>query len=438
MKGRNILAAIALTTWGAGAADDAYMRAAADAARWIDASAVKTAEGTVWPADPADPKSVNTTLYAGSPGPILFYLELYRRTNDPAYLRSARSGADALLAGVPKERDAGLYEGIAGTGFTLAHMYLTTHDQKYRDGALASVQWIRDHARKIGAGVQWNEATDVISGASGTGLFLLWAARELGAADAVPLAAAAGSRLVERAQRVAPAGLKWMMDDKFPNEMPNFSHGTAGVAYFLATLYQDTHEQKFLDAAIAGAKYLQSIADTTGDACLIYHDSSQAGKGIYYLGWCHGPAGTARLFYRLYQATGDRMWMEWANKSARALVANGGPERAVTPGEWDNVGMCCGIAAEAEFFLGMYHVTHDATYLEAATKGTARVLAKGTRDDKGLRWVQAEHRVKPELRLAQTGYMQGASGLGIWLMHAGASSTNDGKAIVLPDNPFPY
>jgi lantibiotic modifying enzyme len=100
--------------------------------------------------------------------------------------------------------------------------------------------------------------------------------------------------------------------------------------------------------------------------------------------------------------------------------------------------MCCGIAAEAEFFLGMYHVTHEPTYLEAAKKGTERVLAKGTRDENGMRWVQAEHRVKPELRVAQTGYMQGASGIGIWLMHAAASGANDGKAIVLPDNPFPY
>ena len=35
------------------------------------------------------------------------------------------------------------------------------------------------------------------------------------------------------------------------------------------------------------------------------------GEDLFYLGWCHGPVGTARLFYRLHQATGDRQWRDW-------------------------------------------------------------------------------------------------------------------------------
>ena len=59
------------------------------------------------------------------------------------------------------------------------------------------------------------------------------------------------------------------MDPKFPRRMPNFSHGTAGIAYFLARVHEETNERKYLDAAIAGAKYLQAIAKTEGDICLI-------------------------------------------------------------------------------------------------------------------------------------------------------------------------
>ena len=40
---------------------------------------------------------------------------------------------------------------------------------------------------------------------------------------------------------------------------------------------------------------------------------------------------------------------------------------------------------------------------------------------KGLRWVQAEHRVRPELLVAQTGYMQGAAGIGMWLLRLDAA-----------------
>src|SRR5437868_4892477 len=101
------------------AADDPYVRTAEGAAKWIDASAVRTKDGIVWPSDPNDPKTVSTTLYSGAPGPILFFLDMYRTTGEARYLQSARGGADALIASLPTAREAGLYEGVAGIGFTL-------------------------------------------------------------------------------------------------------------------------------------------------------------------------------------------------------------------------------------------------------------------------------------------------------------------------------
>src|SRR5262249_16155635 len=177
----------------------------------------------------------------------------------------------------------------------------------------------------------------------------------------------------------------------------------------------ETKKKEFLDAALAGAKYLQSIADTEGDGCLIFHNEPD-GKDLYYLGWCHGPVGTARLFYRLYQATGDKTWLGGTGQSARSVMARGIPEKQ-TPGFWNNVSVCCGSAGVAEFFLSLHRLTRDPTYLEFSERVTAQLLAKGTRDEAGLRWVQAEHRVKPELLIAQTGYSQGAAGVGMWLLH---------------------
>src|SRR5215510_15190830 len=147
--------------------------AARNAAKWLDSTAVRTNAGSVWPSDPRDSKSVNTTLYAGTPGPVLFFLELYRYTGEQKYLKSARSGADALLNAIQSEEGTGLYEGIAGIGFTLGEAYLITHDAKYREGVLRCVELLRQRAKNVGRGVEWNDTTDVIAGASGTGLFLL-------------------------------------------------------------------------------------------------------------------------------------------------------------------------------------------------------------------------------------------------------------------------
>ena len=97
------------------------------------------------------------------------------------------------------------------------------------------------------------------------------------------------------------------------------------------------------------------------------------------------------------------------------VLTSGIPEQR-TPGFWNNVSQCCGSAGVAQFMLDLYGVTRDPKYLAFAEKMTADLLARATRDDSGTRWVQAEHRVRPEQLVAQTGYMQGAAGIGTWLL----------------------
>ena len=400
----------------ANAANDSYREAALEAARWIRASVVKTEQGKVWPSDPTDAKSVGTSLYAGTPGVILFFIEAYRSTGDKSFLDDARAGADQLLAALSTEKESGLYEGIGGVGFTLQETFKATGEAKYRDGALRCAQMLGERARKTGKGIEWNDSTDIIGGGAGIGLFLIYAARELKDRSLLDLAIEDGRRLIELARPEAD-GLKWAMTPTFRRLMPNFSHGTAGIAYFLATLYQETKDKEFLNAALAGAKYLQAVAKTEGDVCLVFHNEPD-GKDLYYLGWCHGPVGTARLFYRLYQVTGDRAWMGWVKKSAQALLKSGIPEKQ-TPGFWNNVSQCCGSAGVAEFFLSLYRITHEREHLDFAKRVTANLLERATRDAGGMKWVQAEHRIKPELLVAQTGYMQGAAGIGMLLLTIG-------------------
>jgi len=56
------------------------------------------------------------------------------------------------------------------------------------------------------------------------------------------LAVKAGLRLIELGVP-ENGGLKWRMEPEGPRLMPNFSHGTAGVAYYLATLHLETGRQ---------------------------------------------------------------------------------------------------------------------------------------------------------------------------------------------------
>jgi len=417
------------------AADRPYVSAAREAARWIEASAVRSDRGTTWPSDPADPRSVRTDVYSGSAGVVLFYAELYRTTGDEHHAREARAGADYLLSALDAEKQTGLYEGIAGIGFSLGEAWRATHDEKYRAGLAHAADLLRQRARKAGRGVEWNDTTDIIGGSAGTGLFLLYAARELRDPALRDLAADAGERLIDLGI-AAPGGTKWAMEPRFPRLMPNFSHGTAGIAYFLATLFQETGRPEFKTAALAGGTYLKSIAFTEGDVCLIRHHEPQAdGEKLYYLSWCHGPVGTARLFYRLHQITNDASWMEWVRRAARAVMVSGIPDRQ-TAGFWNNVSQCCGSAGVAEFFLQLHRITGDRAYRAFADRLLAQVVTRGERDRSGLRWIQAENRIEPDHLVAQTGYMQGAAGLGMLLLHADDYARGRIPAIRFPDSPF--
>ena len=49
---------------------------------------------------------------------------------------------------------------------------------------------------------------------------------------------------------------------------------------------------------------------------------------------------------------------------------------------------------------------------------------------------RSEHRVQPDLLIAQTGFMQGAAGIGTWLLHSSESKRDAAERITFPDSPW--
>ncbi|MDQ6831465.1 MAG: hypothetical protein M3081_21600 [Gemmatimonadota bacterium] len=416
--------------------DRPHLTNAIRAANWIKRSRMVTEHGVAWPADPLDPKSVSTTLYSGTPGVVLFLLEMHAATGTREYLDDACAGADYIAATMPADDapgECGLYEGTAGHAFVLEQVWRASGRATYHEAARRAVARIYRRAESKDGGVQWSDSTDIISGASGTGLFLLaWAAANQDA-DSRALAIKAGRRMLDLAQP-APSGLMWRMDPSFVRIMPNFSHGTAGVSYFLATLNRHTGEAAFRNAAVAGAKHLQAIAKTDDDACVIYHHNGD-GEHLFYLGWCHGPVGTARLFQQLAVVTKDAAWSGWVRRSARGISARGIPEKR-TPGFRNNMSQCCGDAGVSQFFLDLHHTYGDPADLAYARRVAADVMLRSTAEGDGLKWVQAENRTQPENLVAQTGFMQGAAGAGMLFLRLDGVDAKRAPRVLFPDTPF--
>lgn len=411
--------------------------------RWLESVRVTTDRGSDWPADPNDPDSFGPTLYTHSPGVIPFALELFRATGDEAYLDRAREGVDHLEATYldPEGLGAGLYTGLGGLAYVFEEVHAASGNARHRAQAERALARIVADATPVGSGLAWPqqsgdgpvEVTDIVSGSSGTGLALLWLHERLGAPEARETAMGVARRLHELAEPME-TGARWHMWDGYPREMPNFSHGTAGVAYFLGTAGQATGETEWVDAARAGADYLVSRATVEGDGYRIYHHAPD-GEDLYYLSWCHGPVGTNRLFHRLHHATGDASWREWMHRGARGIMGEGVPEDR-TPGFWENVSQCCGDAGVGEFFLAFERMTGEAGYGAYAERITASLLGRAESGAAGTSWPQAEHRVQPELVIAQTGFMQGAAGIGTYFLHADLAAAGKAPEIRFPDAPY--
>ncbi len=410
-----------------------HVEVALKAARWIHTTRVPTERGVRWPADPNDPKSISRDLYNGYPGVVLFLLELFQTTADRQHLEEAVLGANEIAAGLASEAQLGLYTGAAGNAYVLEEVHRVTGDARYRAGATQVIYYLKQSARTKGAGIDWNDSYDIISGSAGIGLYMLRAGRLHKDDGAIKLAAQAGRRLLEVGEP-ANGGLKWAPGKDTPTKYPNFSHGAAGVGYFLATLYQATREQAFLDGALAAARYLDAVARKGEDGWKVFHHEPD-GEELFYLSWCHGPAGTARLFYKLNAITKDKKWLDLVHKGARGSIAMGLPEER-TPGYWNNISQCCGDCGVGEFFIALQRNAARPEYAEIVKRTAADTLKRATADGDGLKWVQAEHRVRPELLIAQTGFMQGAAGVGTFFLHADASERNARSTIVFPDNPW--
>lgn len=407
------------------------------AARWIRASRITTPNGVAWPSDPLKKDSITTDLYNGFPGVILFHLELYHATMDTAWLDDARLAANELIARLPAmdaAKDAGLYTGLGGAVFVLEETHRATGDAKYRAGARQALSMIHGQVIKTPLSAVWqgpSATNDIISGASGIGLALLWADQMINDQDSRALALAAGRHLMDIGIS-EKGGTKWGVTNDAKTFYPNFAHGTAGVGYFLATLLKMTGERSLLAGALAGAKYLESIADTSNGGFKVFHHEP-GGEQLFYLSWCHGPAGTARLYHRLAQITGRPRWEQVVTEAAKATIDSGAPEKQ-SPGYWNNVSQCCGNAGIGEFFLELQRRSPKPEYQAMIDRVRANTLSRGTAEGDGMKWPQAENRTSPNDIVAQTGYMQGAAGIGSFFLHLDAFTKKRTPAIIWPDS----
>ena len=377
---------------------------------WLDKQAVPMpgVEGAVgFPTSEGQRGAMETCVYGGSAG-VLLFLENAAAVLDDA---KARDLADRTAKGLRSARSvdsreqvtwsehammgkAGLYTGDAGVG----QAFLVRHLLRRDDAALATAIDVGDallaRGREEDGGIAWDQQADLIFGNAGTALFLL----ELGQVSKqqrfLDAARAAGHALVAAAVRVPSKA-----DDKqkLPTwvflmgsrqvHMPNFSHGTAGVAYALVRIGAALGDAQLLAAGKDGAQWLIEHAVVDGEG--MKWAAADQGQPRFMGGWCHGPVGTARLFLLLHAVTGEARYRDIATKGARFVVDYAAAaEKPAADGKPPYVppSYCCGVAGVVEFFCDLHRVTHAPEHAAFAKKAGQYLIDVAIADGDGRKW----------------------------------------------------
>jgi hypothetical protein len=370
-------------------------------------------------------------LYAGIGGlaPVLAEIRQGRAVSDAEQALAAGIAARlSMTAGT--RADASLYTGLGGD--VTALKLLAPGSERVALGRLADLMtpagWNTPPQTGTGSAAP---VTDLVLGTAGVVLAAVWAGGE----HARAVAATGGEALLQAAGQTKD-GLDWAMLPGWPRRMPNYSHGTAGIATALAIAGAALNRDDFIAAARQGAQYLLTVGSLADGGFIIPHTlphSRHDVEPVTYT-WCHGPAGTSQLFAALAHAGVDSVAgidvTGLRQRCLHSILASGIPQR-LRPGFWDNDGRCCGTAGVGDVLLD---AAQDGTG-QAAQGTMADALAeRAIRDEAGARWRFLEHRQDPPLLRPGTSWMQGAAGIAAFLLRL-ARVIDDGLGAPVVDRP---
>jgi lantibiotic modifying enzyme len=384
---------------------------------------------------PAGPGADRDSLYAGIGGlaPVLAEIGEYRALTGVEQALAAGIAA-RLCAVAPTRAEPSLYDGLAGD--VTALKLLAPGSERVAVARLASLMTPQGWNTTLGIEPgSVAPVTDLVLGNAGVVLAAVWAGGE----HAADIAATGGQALLAAADRTE-GGLDWAMLPGSPSRMPNYSHGTAGVATALAIAGLALGRADFVAAAGLGAQHLLAVGSLDDGGLIVPHTlpySTRDVEPVTY-NWCHGPAGTSQLFAALAAAGVDQVagWpvTRLRHRCLHSILASGAPRR-LRPGFWDNDGRCCGTAGVGDVLLDAAQdcagQAQAEVLLEAARTMADALAERAIRDQAGARWRFTEHRQDPPLLPPGTSWMQGAAGIAAFLLRLARVLENGPSAPVI-------
>ena len=347
--------------------------------------------------------------------------------------------ADRLQSRVPASTDATYFDGLVSTLGALSALDAGGLDVVVArlTGLATDDGWPQTAVPRFGPDARINDLT---LGTAGVVLGGLWADRR-GVDAGTSLAELAADVLLAEGEptesgtfwRFVPARFR----DAPGGEMPNLSHGLAGVALALALAGARLGRRDLVDAAVSGAQHLVTLGEVRGDGFVVprYLPPDLNDEDEITYTWCHGAAGTSLMFRALAYVGVDEVAGEhpsvWHGRCLRSVRTSGVPARGHA-GCWDNDGRCCGTAGVGDVFLDAWQRGGAPEDLAFARTCADALVDRAVLDGPYAYWRFVEHRAEDPLLPPGVGWMQGAAGIAAYLFRTARLVEDGARAARLP------
>lgn len=321
---------------------------------------------TLWPTNGLSELFHIGNFNNGVSGSAYYYYELYEITKDKKYLYYAKDIIEWVNNNHGYETNAtppGLYFGYGAIPWILSNLGKKLKDNSLTNKAIEIANLIaNDKIRQM----------NISHGASGIGLMLMEVFEQTGDNELLIKASEMGDLVIKNA-KYQEDKIYWnaisTLKEGFKIHKPiGYSHGIAGIGYFLLSLYSLTKEEKFLKIVYEVIKTLDrtSIEIANGKAVTWAHSLDDINSTIGWTHWCNGASGVGNFLLPASQIIKNNKIIKLSEKCADAVNLSSA---------FGSFCQCHGLAGNGDFLINAFRFTNNQKYYETAVSNSQKLLA---------------------------------------------------------------
>ncbi len=356
----------------------------------------------------------NIALMGGKTGVALFFFYYAKYTNEGKYYDIGMTILDSIFDEINKDFVYHTFAGgLAGIGWTVEHLIQADFIEADSDEILGDLD---PYLHKMMIADIQNKNYDFLHGAVGNGIYFL---NRLSSLEAKNFLIELIDELDKISVKDEDGSIKWWSilnrDDGTEGFNLSLSHGIASIIAFLGKLYEKGVHKEKVSALLEGAVcyLLKHTLDTSKYLSNFPSWIPKEEQPLSHsrLAWCYGDLGIGIALWQAARSIGDKAW----EKKATDTLLHSSNRKDVKESMVIDAGLCHGATGIAHLFNRMYHYTGLEVFKDTALYWFDHTLKMANHED-GFAGFKAWHTEKYGGWVAETGLLEGVSGIGLALI----------------------